>query len=83
MELLITFILAQLWTLYMVELNRRFAVIDHLRATLPEKESKLADVQSRAAVLSEKIHQLTKPQPKPRTTRARQESSSLRLQFAY
>ena len=83
MELLITFILAQLWTLYLIELNRRFAVINHLRATLPEKESKLADVQSRAAMLSESIHKLTKPQPKQRTTRVRQGNSSLRLQFAY
>lgn len=82
MELLIAFIIGQLWMLYISELNRRFAVIDHIRATLPEKESKLADVQNRAAVLSESIHALTKPQLKPRTTRARQGSSSLRLQFA-
>ena len=83
MELLITFILAQLWTLYLVELNRRFAVIDHIRETLPHKEAALADVQNRASILSEKIHQLTKPQPRPRMTRARQGSSNLRLQFAY
>lgn len=82
MELLITFVLAQLWTLYLVELNRRFAVIDHLRASLPQKEAALADVQNRAAVLSESIHALTKPQPRPRMTSARQGNSNLRLQFA-
>lgn len=83
MELLIAFIIGQLWMLYISELNRRFAVIDHIRASLPDKQSALADVQNRAAVLSESIHALTKPQPKPRTTRARQGNSSLRLQFAY
>lgn len=81
MELLITFILAQLWTLYMVELNRRFAVIDHLRESLPHKQHALADVQKRAALFSEKLHQATKPRRAPRP--AQRASSSLRLQFAY
>lgn len=83
MDLLIAFIIGQLWMLYISELNRRFAVIDHIRASLPHKEATLADVQNRAAVLSESIHKLTKPQPRPRMPRARQGSSNLRLQFAY
>lgn len=82
MELLIAFIIGQLWMLYISELNRRFAVIDNLRESLPHKQRTLADVKERAAVLSEKIHAVTKPRRVPRPMQ-RTSNSSLRLQFAY
>lgn len=82
MELLITFVLAQLWTIYMVELNRRFALIDNLRESLPHKQRELEDVQNRASLLAEKIHAVTKPRRAPKQSQ-RASNSSLRLQFAY
>ena len=82
MELLIIFVLGQLWTLYMVELNRRFALIDNLRESLPHKQRALEEVKNRTALLAEKVHAVTKPRRAQKSVQ-RARNSSLRLQFAY
>ncbi len=82
MELLITFILAQIWTFYLIEVNRRFALLDNLRESLPHKQRALEDVQNRTALLAEKVHAVTKPRRAPKPVQ-RESNSNLRLQFAY